>query len=203
MYKEIQYKQMEFVWLLRGLIAMYHPSIYLECGIRKGHTFTQIAPLVNRAIGVDIVDCSAVCKSIHKEFAHSTTSEFLDSWEGPTIDLIFHDASHESHVIQQDIIKMRKVITPYTGLILIHDTYPMNESLTGEGWCGSAWSAARAVHNDFDFKDFEIVTLPGPWAGVSILRYVPEKHLHWKDEVIILRKPAKKSKGRKYRASIK
>jgi len=194
MYKEIEYRQMEFVWLIQGLMGMYHPAIYLECGIRHGHTFRQVAHLADKAIGLDIADCSAIC-SPH-EFYHGTTSEFMDSWKGKSIDMIFHDASHDSQTIQQDVKKMRKVVTPYTGLILIHDTYPMNEKLTGDGWCGSAWSAAKMIHDDPAFSDFEIATLPGPWAGISILRYVPEKHLHWKDGTVILRKKPRRKNGK-------
>lgn len=179
MYREVEYKQMEFVWLLKGLMKMYHPSTYLECGIRRGYTFRQVAHLASRAIGVDVVDCKSICAP--HEFYHGTTSGFLDSWRGGSIDMIFHDASHDSNVILQDIKKMKKVITPYTGLILIHDTYPMNIKLTGDGWCGSAWNAAKSIHDNF--SDFEIVTLPGPWAGISILRFAPERHLHWRKDI--------------------
>jgi len=37
-------------------------------------------------------------------------------------------------------------------------------------YCSNAWEAAYEIRTSEKYKSFEIVTLPGPWAGLSIIR---------------------------------
>lgn len=116
---------------------------------------------------------------------HCTSSVFFSECvkqlpaDAQQFDVIFIDADHSYEAVLADLYGAWQLIAPTTGLILAHDTYPTNTGLVSPRYCGEAWRAVR------DFKEqmgaeCECVTLPGPWAGMSILRrVVPGKPIHW------------------------
>ena len=181
-----KYKETEFVNLFIEFAKLLRPNHYLEIGIKKGYVFKEMVKYCGHAVGVDPNPL------LHEDFLRHyenatvfkmTSEEFKKTYQGPKFDMIFIDGDHTLKGVLHDVVEIAKpMIKPTTGLIFIHDTYPSNPDLTKPGYCDEGgWQVARAIHKDFttSFKDFEIVTIPGPWAGVSILRYVPEEHLHW------------------------
>jgi len=173
-----RFKSQEFLPLIKFLIEMYQPDTYVEVGIQKGHCFKQIAPLVQKAIGIDIKLLFDMPGSILIE---KPSLDAAKNWEHGTIDLLFIDGDHKKKSVLADVEAFLPHVTPCTGLVLLHDTYPGTKKLAVDGYCSDAWKAAHEIHSDKKYKDLEIVTLPGPYAGLSILRKAP-KHLHWQEK---------------------
>lgn len=100
-------------------------------------------------------------------------------------DVVFVDADHSYAGCLRDLWHALEVVRPITGLILVHDTYPTTPSLIDPRYCGEAWRALR----DFAAEaNCEVVTLPGPWAGMSIIRKLdtwrgnqPPRYFHWQE----------------------
>jgi hypothetical protein len=83
--------------------------------------------------------------------------------------MLFIDGDHNRDQVLKDFYSIGKWVRAYTGLILLHDTWPVTRSLLDPMYCGDAWRAAAEIRREFP-KDYEIVTLPGPHAGLSIIR---------------------------------
>jgi hypothetical protein len=176
------YKVTEFVPLIQELIRLYKPETYVEIGIRKAYTFNNILRMneIKRAVAVDI--------SIHRNINQSdprvevyemSSLEFAKVWKDP-IDLLFIDADHNARSVIADFNVLSPFVPKGHGLILLHDTHPNHKDLLKEGYCYNAWEAARTIHRHGLYADWEIVTLPGPYAGLSIIRNA-EKHLAWRE----------------------
>ena len=185
MWKVKKFRHQEFFPLMKFLVEMYEPDSYLEIGVQKGYTLLQMASLVPAVTGVDpaplvkgkLPENVTIFKGLSKEYYESVAGE------GKQFDLILIDGDHESHAVLYDIGNCVKLLKPYTGLLLLHDTYPGSPELATPGYCHDAWAAARTIHKLRKYnRMLEIVTLPGPYAGMSIVRYVPDgKHLHWEE----------------------
>lgn len=171
------FREMEFRGLINELIALFHPHTYVEIGVKNGWTFNEIAPQVRRAVAVD----PAPMKEIHDwpqvEKFRMTSAEFVKIWTDP-IDLLFIDGDHRKDAVLHDIYQVGDFVREGTGLILCHDTHPVREELLDDGHCSTAWKAVWEIR--LNFPEYEVVTLPGPWAGLSILRRAP-RHLYFQE----------------------
>lgn len=174
-----KYRNMEFRGLIVEMVNLFQPETYVEIGVQRAYTFNTISPLVKRAVAVDIVDTGRIAQHPNVETYIMPSIAFSKLWKDP-IDLLFIDADHTKESVLADF----NALAPYVadnGLVLLHDTHPVQESLLREGYCSNAWEAARKIHLGLKYRDWEIVTLPGPWAGLSIARRAPE-HLMWREE---------------------
>lgn len=174
---EEKYKNMEYVNLFKELINLLQPKVYVELGIRRGYTFNQISPLVEKAIGIDITIRDTVIRAPNVELLEMTTDEASRIWEIP-IDFLFIDACHEADQVRRDLIQFSRFVKEGTGIIAMHDTHPICEELLSPDKCHNAWEAAWEIRKDMS-KQFEIFTIPGPFAGLSLLRKT-KKHLSWR-----------------------
>lgn len=172
-----QYRNMEFVGLMIELAKLFKPEVYVELGVKKGYTLTQMAPLVGKAIGIDINPVYTNRWNI--ETIQCTTKEYAKSLEGKSefIDMLFIDADHSKEAVLTDFVNFLPYVKQGTGLILMHDTHPVNLKLLVDGYCSNAWEAAVEIRKCV--PQVEIVTLPGPWAGLSIVRKAWPYHLSW------------------------
>lgn len=177
-----KYKQQEFREVMIELVKLFIPAVYVEIGIQKGYTFNAISPLVKRAIAVDTATAPKIVKANNVEVYQMDSTEFTKSFKGE-IDLLFIDADHRKNSVLLDFDNLSPFVKEGTGLIFLHDTYPMAEHLLSDRFCSNAWEAAYEIRTNKKYKDFEIVTLPGPYAGISIIRKAP-KHLHWFTPVV-------------------
>jgi predicted O-methyltransferase YrrM len=173
-----EYREMEFIELFIALAKLYKPKVYVELGVKKGYTLKRIAPFVKQAIGIDIAPLAIDLPNV--KFIQSKTTEFAQSLAGrePFIDMLFIDADHSARAVVEDFAAYFPYVRPGTGLILLHDTHPIMEALTADGYCSDAWKAASYIRRVV--VDCEIVTLPGPWAGLSICRKLGAHHLSWR-----------------------
>lgn len=171
-----KYKNQEFMPLIKFLVDMYQPDTYVEVGIQKGYCFKQIAPLVKNAIGIDI---KLLFDLPDATLIENTSLNVAKNWKYGKIDLIFIDGDHSHEAVLADVDAFLPYLRPCTGLMLLHDTYPGKPEFAIDGYCSDAWKSAVKIHRNLNYSDIEIVTLPGPYAGLSILRKA-EDHLHWR-----------------------
>lgn len=178
--------------LIVELARLFKPKVYVELGIATGYVFNAVMPYVqNYAFGCDI-DLSKFkgLRAFHideksSQVFETSTQNAAKFWpRNLTIDLLYIDADHSYEAVTQDFLTWSKFVTPGTGLILLHDTYPCGPKYLKPGYCNDAWKVADliwGVESEDDF-DYEIVTLPGPRAGLSIIRKRGKYHLHWMEQ---------------------
>jgi predicted O-methyltransferase YrrM len=173
-----EYREMEFVELFIALAKLYKPKIYVELGVKKGYTIKRMAPFVEKAFGVDIAPLALDIPNV--TLVQNTTLGFAESLGNrkPFIDMLFIDADHSHDAVMADFTAFFPYVMPGTGLILMHDTHPINPQLVMPGYCDDAWQTAEHLHKSVG-KGYEICTLPGPWAGLSIVRKLGKHYLSW------------------------
>ena len=166
--------------LVVELVKLLKPHTYVELGTKRGFTFNQVAPLVEQAIGVDQAGFKGVLKPPNVKLYEMSTDAFAKICVWP-IDFLFIDACHEKEQVLEDFNNFLPWVRSFTGIICIHDTYPIKKELAVDGYCGNAWEAAQEIRKVSIYSKFcEIVTIPGPWFGMSIIRKVNVgKHLGW------------------------
>ena len=164
-------KKQEYREFIIELVKLFKPKTYVEIGARYGYVFNSVSPYCERSIAVDL-RLSGIKKRQGVECFQMSSQEFSEQWN-EDIDLLFIDADHNKKAVLQDFTNLSKWVKPITGLILLHDTYPVKEDLLKSDACSNAWEAARLIHEHLMYHDFEIVTLPGPYAGLSIIRSAP------------------------------
>ena len=170
----------EHVSIIIDLVRLFRPKTYVELGVQDCHTFNRVVAqgIVERAVAVDI-RLNGVKRRKGVECFQMTTDEFSAEWEGQ-IDLLFIDADHSYQQVKKDFFNLQQWVPIYTGIILLHDTYPLPE-LEIQSRCGDAWKLAFEIRKCY--PNFEIVTLPGPTCGLSIVRPVTKyNHMRRQDE---------------------
>lgn len=171
-------KNMEFRDLMVELVRLFSPHTYVEVGVQRGFTFNTIAAMVPKAVAVDIQDMPRVIGRPNVEKHVMPSAQFVAIWKEP-IDILFIDADHRKEAVLADFDVLSPFVREGSGLILLHDTHPVQESLLSDRFCSNAWEAAWTIRKNRKYSDFEIVTLPGPWAGMSIIRKAGRRHLSW------------------------
>ena len=171
-------KGQEFRELMLELIKLFAPHTYVEIGVQNGYTFNVLSPAIRRAVAVDIGDMSQIVDRPNIEKYRMKSEEFAARWTDP-IDLLFIDADHKKESVLADFDNLSPFVPEGTGLILLHDTYPVTTRLLADDCCSNAWEAAWDIRKKRKYQNFEIVTLPGPYAGLSIIRKA-KKHLAWR-----------------------
>jgi glycosyltransferase involved in cell wall biosynthesis len=171
------YKETEHVNLLKEFFKLLKIDTYVELGVKNGFTFNNLSPYVKRAVGVDVLPMPKVNVSPQVQLFQMTTEEFSKVWNEP-IDFLFIDADHKKESVLNDFNMFSKFVKENTGIIAIHDTYPVYSELLDPMFCNNAWEAAWEIRNNPDYKEFEFFTIPGPFAGLTLLRK-SKKPLGW------------------------
>lgn len=174
-------KRQEFRDLILELVLLFKPHTYCEIGVGKGYVYNKIAPHVERAIAVDVKPIKGLKKGDGRLHFQMSSEDFARKWafeKNPTIDLLLIDADHRYEQVMDDFANLQGYVPNCTGLILLHDTYPVAEKYLDPKYCCDAWRAAKEIRDHW--TNFEIVTLPGPVAGLSIIRKA--KTHGWMDE---------------------
>lgn len=176
-----RFRKNEYCSLIIEFARILEPEVYCELGVYQCFTINRLLPYVGHAIGIDIADKRKHFDKTWKnwEFYKMDSEKFSGSYKGPLLDLVFIDADHAHESVLDDIHNLTPLIKPHTGILLLHDTYPIQEGLLHPGHCNDAWKAAKKIHQEF--AEWEIVTIPKPWAGLSILRRTTEGSHGWMD----------------------
>ena len=142
----------------------------MEIGIYKCGLFNQMIPYAERLTGVDM-DRDAgnfMQQSKKTEFINTSSIDFFSQnlkKEG-LYDLIFIDADHSKESIKDDFLNSIKVLED-DGIILLHDTYPLDRNATAENRCGDGYLAIENLGKQT--TDWELVTIP-LHPGLTICR---------------------------------
>lgn len=160
-------------------------DVYIEFGVQFGSTFRLLAPLFKRAIAVDIVDCPV--RDVGEMFV-MPSSQFWAEQPQVVADMIFVDADHSHEASLNDAYHALACLRPYTGLLVMHDTYPDNADQLSPRYSGDSWRTAGIIRETMNrWGNVESVTLPG-MHGITIARGIPSgQHLHWADNAELLR----------------
>ena len=148
--------------LIGQLVHLAQCKTYLELGVHDGSTFNLIVPLVERAIGVDIVDKRIIKKG---EFYQETTDAFFKHFTDP-VDVVFIDADHRFKSVRKDLYSSLGLLSPH-GFIILHDTDPDGEKWLAPGYCGDSYKIVDYVRQNMPQVD--ITTLPLSHTGMSFL----------------------------------
>ncbi len=143
---------------------------YLELGIEKGDTFSLMNTIVPHCIGVDIKDMRP--EKFGKLYVMKTDDFFVNNKE--TFDIIFIDAEHKYESALKDFENSLKILNKY-GIILMHDTDPIDLAHCSPGYCGDSYKIIDYIFNNH--KELNIITLPITMAGLSIIMRKSDRRL--------------------------
>jgi len=156
-----------YIEVLKELAShLPHKGLYLELGVGTGESFVEIAPLFDRAVGVDDLGRFSGPPGDH---IVATTDAFFADCDGFEADLVFIDACHEHGQVMRDVENALRIIRPETGIIAIHDTYPPDVGYVESHLCWSAWRAADQLRSRALEFGIEVLTLPID-CGVTLVR---------------------------------
>jgi len=148
--------------------TILRPDVYLELGLYKGETITQVGAFAKQTIGVDIHKPSNVFQFTFFQMSTDTFFSKVKSGEIdlPALDMVFIDADH---AYEQSLVDFHNTLGYVSdhGLIFLHDTYPRDESFTNPRYCGDSYKTAWYIRKEY--SDCEIVTIPCH-PGLSIIR---------------------------------
>lgn len=164
-------KHTEHVPIMEQFFKLYEPEVYVELGIDLASTFNRLAPLAKKlAVGVDHKDRSnRIIKLPTVKFMMGTTTDTAKQWDGTPIDFLFIDANHHKLHVLEDFDNWTPFVIEGTGLIFMHDTCPRCHDYPKHA--NNAWEAAWEIRTSDKYKPyFEIISLPGPMTGMSIVR---------------------------------
>lgn len=155
------------------MVDLLRPDTYVEIGIAKAYTFNRIAPLVKLAVAVEKKDCSEHLIDLPQvQFIHRASPEATEDWiahGSKPIDFLFIDAHHNKDTVLTDFNAWTPFVCEGTGIIALHDTcFPGTRKTAKHPYASDAAYEIRT--SDKYRHDFEIMSFPGPWSGISFVR---------------------------------
>lgn len=162
-------KHEEFV----EFIASYtKPQVYVELGVYDGSTFNRVYPHVQSwSYGVDIKPLMDDSDKPNCYIYTETTQDFFELWQEDIhedIDLMFIDADHNKDAVLKDVANFWPYLKEDTGLMLLHDTWPLNKQQTAPGYSGNCYLVTGELKNKYSC---EVLTIPVPY-GLTMIRKV-------------------------------
>lgn len=163
--------------IVTALAIEARPTIYVELGVAEGYTINKVVDYVGKAMGIDSDGNASKLLNKKIEFYHMTTDTFFEAMKNSLmIDMLFIDANHDYDQALKDFINFSSIVNE-NGLIMMHDTFPIDERQIIKGRCSDSWKVAVHIRKNFS-KDFEIITIP-IHPGISIIRK-SNKQLIWR-----------------------
>ena len=136
---------------------------FLELGVGDGNCVSQkMLNFWQRNVAVDVNEKTLPSPV---EFFHGTTDDFF-AQNKETFDVIFIDACHAYDYVKRDLFNAIPLLNE-GGIIFMHDTDPVNETLLGPSWCGDG---CRINPDLQKLEEWDHITLPIDIAGLTILR---------------------------------
>lgn len=151
-----------YINLIISLIKTVGCEKYLELGIWTGDNISEVHKHCNYCLGVDNVDNR---KHFDYDFKLCTTDDFFQN-NKEFFDIIFIDANHTFEMVKKDFINSIKILNKF-GLILIHDTDPIDQFYIDPSQCGDSYKITNWIEENY--KDLNVITLPIHIAGLTIV----------------------------------
>lgn len=164
--------------LIEHMAQWMKPERYLEIGVLNGESLRRVQNHAAECYGVDVAFGRRDFNDNVKLYQMPSDDFFAALGPNIKFDMIFIDGLHERSQVYKDFINSKDRIIE-DGLIIMHDTYPMDAEMTQPWFCHDAWQAAQQIKIEFR-NDFEMITLPFN-PGISILKKMPiGKQLIWR-----------------------
>jgi hypothetical protein len=157
--------------LIAEIVKQLDCSTYLELGVYDGSTISRVRNYVDRIISVDIKD---IRTEQIGEFHLKTTDEFFKDFN-EMVDVIFIDADHNFESVKKDFINSIEILNEF-GVIILHDTDPMEEWLLEPTYCSDSYKIDEWIRENY--KDFDIMTLPITQAGLTLVKRKKDKRVN-------------------------
>ena len=138
--------------IILNLCKEYSIKSYLELGIRNSIIPSLIKDIVPCIVGVDIINI----KKFDGIFNCMTTNNFFKI-NKIKFDMIFIDANHEFEYVREDFINSLNCVND-NGIILLHDTYPVNELMTNKQLCNNCYLMINYIKRNYIF--LELLNIP-------------------------------------------
>lgn len=145
------------------LVKQLNCNTFLELGTYDGCTIRKVSRYVKRVISVDIKD---VRKKKTGEFHLKKTDDFFNNFK-EKVDIVFIDADHQFESARKDFENSLNILNEF-GIILIHDTDPMEERLLNPGYCGDSYKINDWIREKYPYLDMAV--LPITECGLTIVK---------------------------------
>lgn len=164
------------------LANILRPRSYLELGIFHCGLFNQMIPYADSLIGVDLDPKAGtfMAPSPKARFVSARTDDFAEELRRApqTFDMIFIDADHSKEAVEADFRNFLPFLAPH-GLLLLHDTHPVDQAATERERCDDGYVAIDALSRQSD--DWEMITIP-VHPGLTLCRKRTTQ-LKWQEPV--------------------
>lgn len=148
--------------LIKCICALTNAKSYLELGVSLGFSLFNVSKVVDKVVGVDMVDDR---KFKCGEFYQMTTDKFFEN-NTDKFDIIFIDANHDIDFVTKDFENSLKFLNP-NGIIILDDTDPMEKHLVQPSRCGNSYLIKDYIRQNH--YELDIISLPILCKGMSIV----------------------------------
>lgn len=150
------------------LVTILKPEKYLEIGVYRAGLINRLTHLIPEIVAVDIDPrAKSYIESLKNvEFINMDSKDFWKTRSGGEFDLIFIDGNHSRDAVLVDFEGARNCIKDH-GVILLHDTYPLDREATNPERCDNGYLAIQEL--SFQTQEFEMMTIP-VHPGLTIVR---------------------------------
>lgn len=143
------------------LANVLRPRTYLELGIFHCGLFNKMIPYAGDLIGVDLNPAAGefMEKSGKARFVCASTDAYAEELQASprTFDMIFIDADHSKEAVAADFRNFLPFLNMH-GLLLLHDTHPIDAAATDRARCDDGYKAIEALSRES--QDWEMITVP-------------------------------------------
>jgi predicted O-methyltransferase YrrM len=162
---------LDHVTIMKAIASTLGSNInYLEYGVSTGHSLLNMAKVVHKAFGVDVVNNIRAQVPNNTEFFKMTTDRFSEEHvRDLEFSLCFIDADHAFSSAYKDFSNIIKYIKP-GGYVFLHDTYPCAKEFLEPYLCNDCYKTPLQIKKDY--PSLEVLTLPLQ-PGLTIVRVPP------------------------------
>lgn len=143
------------------LVSIIKPVSYLEVGIFRCGLFNQVIPYAETLVGLDIDSNAGKYMKINSkcEFVNLPSLDFFKQQieSGRKFDFIFIDGDHSKEAVEADFFGAFEALND-NGIILLHDTYPLNSAATARERCDDGYLAIDKLSRLTN--EWEMMTIP-------------------------------------------
>lgn len=143
------------------LASVLRPENYLEIGIYRCGLFNQMLPYAKKLTGVDVSPEAgrSMVTNPKAKFVCANSADYAKQLKGTGefFDFIFIDADHSRQAVYADFLNYVELLHPH-GVILLHDTHPIDHAATSQDRCGDGYLAIDQLSRQTE--KWEMMTIP-------------------------------------------